>query len=1095
MTQATNPSLALLARRILLGVLVLLVVGCKQEMPIGIAEAYENLPATIDFNQHIRPILADRCFACHGPDDNTREAELRLDLEEDAFARLKESKGKAFVKGSYSKSVAWQRMVSDNPEFQMPPPESNLVLTPEEKARITKWIEQGAEWKDHWAFIPPEQPEIPALGPDHVISNPIDNFVVAQLVENGFTPSPQADKERLIRRVSLDLTGLPPTLDAIDRYVADRSPEAYEKVVDALLDSDAYAERMAMEWLDVSRYADTQGMHSDLARYTWPWRDWVIKAFKNNMPYDDFITVQLAGDLLPNSTKEQKLATAFLRNHPTTAEGGAINEEFRQKYVQDRTNTTATAFLGLTMECAACHDHKFDPVSQKEYYQMTAFFDNVKELGMQAEISTKDGYSSGPTLLIPDIETDASLAKIDAQIDSILAAMQTVKASTEFDLTSLKNSTIEVPNAKEIYPFESVEEAELDVANVHRILHNTPIDKIVDGRVISPGSGDPEVVNGVVGNALRLKKERDLVFLKDVANFEVYEPFSAGAWIKMEKENANQTVIGNSGELGNGWRGWDLFIDPENRLTLRIASVLPHNYIQVTAESEIPRQSWQHVFFTYDGSGRAAGIRLYVNGQQISQFTNYDRLYKSILHNWGQRKGWNEKPIMVGRSGRFYTGENGVFEGSFDQISVYHNHLTSLEVAQLVHDDAPDLIQPSDLENNVFLDHHFERNNAPYDDLRSKLRTLVGQRISLLDDVPEIMVMEEMPEQRPTYILDRGLYDAPTEEVQPATPTAILSFADDLPKNRLGLAQWLTDEANPLTARVAVNRYWQMIFGRGLVNTPHDFGTQGALPSHPALLDWLALEFVRSGWDVKHLLKTIVMSATYRQSSVASTKHLENDPENILLARGPSYRLPAETIRDIALASSGLLTQKVGGSSVKPYQPEGLWAEKTGRHNSYKHDEGESLYRRSMYTYIRRTTPHPAMIAFDAPDRSVCIVQRENTNTPLQALVLMNDPQFVEAARVLAQRMQQEGGDSLTEQTAYAFRLVTGRTPNEMELSLFKDQYSIALEKYRKHPDDAQAILAIGEYPLDTSLSTTNTAALTLVASTMLNHDEAYMKR
>ncbi|MBX2820319.1 MAG: DUF1553 domain-containing protein [Rhodothermaceae bacterium] len=1090
-----NPSLATLAQWFLLGAFIISVAGCKQEIPADIAEAYDTLPATIDFNQHIRPILADRCFACHGPDDNTREAELRLDLEEDAFARLQESKGKAFVKGNYSKSVAWQRIVSDDHEFQMPPPESNLTLTAEEKARITKWIEQGAEWKDHWAFIPPEHPEVPTIDPAHVISNPIDNFVVARLVENGFEPSPLADKERLIRRVSLDLTGLPPTLDAIDRFVADTSPEAYEKVVDALLASDAYAERMAMEWLDVSRYADTQGMHSDLARYTWPWRDWVIEAFKDNMPYDDFITVQLAGDLLPNATKEQKLATAFLRNHPTTAEGGAINEEFRQKYVQDRTNTTATAFLGLTMECAACHDHKFDPISQKEYYQMTAFFDNVKELGMQAEISTKEGYSSGPTLLMPDAETEAALTKIDAQIDSILTAIEALKANTDADLNDLKASEIEVPTPKELYPFESVEEAELDVANVHRIVHNTPIDKIVDGRMSSLGTGNPEIVEGMVGNAIRLKKERDLVFLKDVADFEVHEPFSAGAWIKMEKENANQTVIGNSGELGNGWRGWDLFIDPENRLTLRIASRLPHNYIQVTSDSEIPLQSWQHVFFTYDGSGRAAGIRLYINGQQVTHFTNYDRLYKSILHNWGQRKGWDHKPIMVGRSGRFYTGENGVFEGAFDQIRVYHDQLTSHEVSQLVHNHAPNLIQPSALGDKAFQEHLVQRNNASYHALQSTLRAQVGERISLLNDVPEIMVMEELPEQRPSYILDRGLYDAPTEEVQPATPAAVLSFANDLPKNRLGLAQWLTDEANPLTARVAVNRYWQMIFGRGLVNTPHDFGTQGALPSHPALLDWLAIEFITSGWDVKHLLKTIIMSATYRQSSAASTLHLERDPQNILLARGPSYRLPAETIRDIALASSGLLTQKVGGSSVKPYQPEGLWAEKTGRHNAYKHDEGESLYRRSMYTYIRRTTPHPAMIAFDAPDRSVCTVQRENTNTPLQALVLMNDPQFVEAARVLAQRMQQEGGDSLAEQTSYAFRLVTGRTPNDMELSLFKDQYGMALEKYRKHPDDAQAILAIGEYPLSASLNPTNTAALTLVTSTMLNHDEAYMKR
>lgn len=1077
---------------------LLMLSGCTEAIPEDVAQAYETLPETVDFNKHIRPILSDRCYACHGPDNNTREAELRLDIEENAFGKLKESGARAFVRGNHGKSEAWQRIVSEDAEIQMPPPESNLILTPREKAFLTKWIDEGAEWKAHWAFIPPEDPPLPVVDAMFAsqVRNPIDQFVFAELALQGLEPSAEADKERLIRRVSLDLTGLPPSIEDIDQFLRDDTDDAYEKLVDRLLASTAYAERMTMEWLDVARYADSQGLHSDLKRFSWPWRDWVIKAFAQNMPYDDFITWQLAGDLLPDATREQKLATAFLRNHPTTAEGGAVNEEFRQQYVQDRTNTTATAFLGLTMECAACHDHKFDPVSQQEYYQMTAFFNNIKEVGMQAEINNEHGYASGPTMLMPDPDVEAQLASISDEIQKARQELSGIKNGvhlTDEEIQQLKHQSLNLPKPAGHYPFEIIESKALNVGNVHRIVQNTPVDKIVDGSFNALASGFPESVEGKVGQALRLEKERDLVFIKDIADFELNQPYSAGAWIYTEKQDANQTIIGNSGELGNAWRGWDLFLDTENRPTLRITSTYPHNYVQVTAQVKIGKETWRHIFFTYDGSGIADGIRLFVDGRQVELRTDYDRLYKSILHDWRPREGWDHKPIMVGRSGRFYTGENGVFKGTIDEVKVFHEALTALEVASIVATDDAELIDVAVLDDSIYSDHALIRNNSEYRKQMVALQQLLGKSVALIDDVPEVMVMEDMPDLRKTYVLERGQYDAPMVEVMPGTPAAVMQFADDLPRNRLGLARWLVDEKNPLTARVAVNRYWQMIFGEGLVRTPHDFGMQGALPSHPALLDWLAVRFVASGWDVKDLLKTIVMSATYRQSSGATDEHLEKDPDNIYLARGPSYRMPAELIRDNALTASGLLIDQVGGESVKPFQPEGLWVEKAGL--VYTPNSGDSLYRRSMYTYVRRTTPHPAMTAFDAPNRSVCTIKRETTNTPLQALVLLNDPQFVEAARVLAQRVQLEGEAPVLEQIGFTFRLATGRRASSSELNLFNELYDKALARFTSRPQQADSLLSIGTHPFDQSLNKVQTAALTLVASTALNHDEAYMKR
>ncbi len=1076
---------------------LLLLAGCGQQVPEEISLVYGDLPAIVDFNFHVKPILSDRCYKCHGPDDNARQAEFRLDREEGAFAKLKVSGGHAFVKGNSGRSVAWQRITSEDPEFHMPPPESNLSLSAKEKALITKWIEQGAEWKEHWAFIPPQSPEVPKdLPADWTVNNPVDNFILGRLKEQGLSPSPEADKEHLIRRLSFDLTGLPPTIQEIDDFLADDDHLAYEKLVDRLLTTDAHAERMALEWLDVARYGDTQGMHLDRERNQWPWRDWVIKAFKENMPYDDFITWQLAGDLLPQATTEQKLATAFHRNHPISAEGGIIDEEFRVKYVQDRTNTTATAFMGLTLECATCHDHKFDPISQKEYYQMSAFFNNLKELGMVAE----NGGSSGPVLLLPEPETEKKLSELSQEIGKTLEQLELTRsqiAAQKDFVKSIEGQVIKTPSADAFFPFETVRPEKIKVEGVvHRVLRNTPIDKIVDNNPQSVASGEPQVVKGKFGNALRTEKEYDLVFLRDVGQFEMNQPFSAGAWIHTEKEGENQSIMGISGELTlNAWRGWDLFLDTLNRPSVRMISFWPHNYMQITADISIPKEEWHHVLFTYDGLGQASGIHLYVNGKKIKCSTDYDNLYRTIVYDWKKQEGWHQKPVMVGRSGRFYTGDNGVFIGSIDHIKLFNRYLTAREVAGVYEGETKTSLEPDIFTQADYIDHYLNRNHSDYRRLIKELQTLLARKLELLENVPEIMVMEDMPVSRKTFILNRGQYNSPTTEVGPGTPQKVLAFREGLPRNRLGLAQWLVDDKNPLTARVTVNRYWQMFFGRGIVETPHDFGTQGALPTHPELLDWLAIQFMESGWDLKGLVKTMVMSATYRQSSVASPDHLLKDAKNLFLARGPSHRLPAEMIRDNALASSGLLTQKVGGPSVKPYQPAGLWVEKTGPSLAYEHNSGDSLYRRSMYTFIRRTTPHPAMIAFDAPTRSVCVVKREKTNTPLQALVLLNDPQFVETARVLAQRIQKEGGESLEDQTQYGFRLLCGRKPNPDEMRLMKKQYQIALDKFKQNPKAADELLQVGEYPFDSNLDKVQTAALAMVASTVMNFDEAYMKR
>ncbi len=1058
--------------------LILFLVSCGTDMPEPVEIAYQELPERVDFNFHVKPILSDRCYSCHGPDANTRKAGLRLDIKEEAFKKLTSGKH-AFVPGNAGNSESVLRILSTVPEIQMPPPESNLSLSPREKAMLIKWIEQGSEWKSHWAFLKPEKSKPkPIEKVNWPSNNKIDQFVQLQLQQNGFEPSPEADKERLIRRVTMDLTGLPPTLSEIDAFVKNESPNAYEKVVDRLLQTDANAERLALDWLDISRYADSHGLHADGWRLMWPWRDWVINAFKDNMPYDRFVTWQLAGDLLPNATKEQKLATAFNRNHPMTAEGGAIEEEFRLNYVWDRAETVGTALLGLTVACARCHDHKFDPISQKDYYQLTAFFNNVKELGM-----TGDDGNYGPMLSLPDKQTEKKLQTLEDSIQ---------KKEKQLQLTR-----------KEIADLDTFIERLPNSLKDDGLIDHYPLDKLmksgntflIDNNKKATANKAPKIVAGKHGNAMEFTGEYDEIYLRNIPNFEWTDTFSGALWINTTKRENSKTqqLLGTSGDKNNFWRGWDFYLDSLNYLNVRLIHSLPHNYIHIKSKQSIPLNEWKHVGFSYDGSGKAKGLSLFIDGSKVAIEIGYDKLYKSIKTIKSAIHTIYNQPVKVAKSYRGFTGENGIFKGALDDIRIYEREVSQAEMLALASSENTSQPLPQKLAKEFLV-----MNSPKGNTIKKELKNLRNQWLQLMMPVMEVMVMEEMPENRQAFAYDRGDYSKPIYKVKALTPEVLPAFLDEYPKNRLGLSKWLFSKENPLTARVTVNRYWQMLFGNGLVRTPQDFGVQGELPSHPQLLDWLAVSFMESSWDVKALLKTMVMSHTYRQSSKVPREMREKDPKNVFLARSNSYRLPAEMIRDNALAASGLLVQKLGGESVKPYQPGNLWMEKnTFSHMLLKYEasKGDNLYRRAMYTFVRRNSPHPAMTAFDAPNREICTVKRENTNTPLQALVLLNDTEFVEASKVLAERMQKEGGDSLDAQISYGFRLAVSRFPKSEEKRILKELYQEQANRFRKEPREALELLSVGQKEIDMALEKTKTAALTMVANTMLNHDEAYMKR
>lgn len=1072
--------------------IIALIASCSINIPTEIEVEYANLPDKIDYNYDVKPILSDRCYQCHGPDQKARKAGLRLDIEEIAFSKLK-SGNYAFSSGSTYGSEVAHRILSTDPDVKMPAPESKLSLTNKEKAIILKWIEQGAIWKEHWSFLP-IQKTIPPAFDNKKIKNEIDNFIYDKLIKRDLNFSEIATKEKLIRRVYFDLTGLPPSIKEIDAFLSDDDPNAYSKIVDKLLDSNENAERLTMDWLDLSRYADTHGLHADGLRIMWPWRDWVIKAFKNNMPYDEFVSVQLSGDLRENASKEEKIATAFNRNTPMTGEGGAIDEEWRLNYVFDRTETVGTAFLGLTMMCAKCHDHKFDPISQKDYYQLSGFFNQTRELGM-----TGDDGDYGPLMLLPDDSQEKKITALNEKIDQ----KKTKLALTKEELTEFYKYSNSLSASK---VFLSIKKSIIQKAGLEKIRksnkpYKTKFDQKLDF-IIDDDSNilckvPPKIEKGIDGNAFKLETGTDFIFLQSVPNFEWTDPFSASIWINTEKRKKGfgQTIMGTTGDKNNYYRGWDLFLDDQNYINFRLVSALPGNLVHIKSSDSILKNNWTHLSFSYDGLGKANGVNLYVNGSKIKNEVLLDNLYKSIkpvVWSWEKPE---KRELKIGISRDTFTGDNTIFKGLIDDIIVYNRSLTDYEIGLIYNQyNINKRLNFTDSQKK----NHLINSDYKITSLKNQMQNLKQIRLNEISDVMELMVMEDMVKKRKSYAYERGLYSMPIYEVNANVPSKLPIMSEDLPKNRIGLSKWLFDKKNPLTSRVAVNRYWQMIFGRGIVNTPGDFGVQGSQPSHPELLNSLSNYLIENNWNIKALLKLMVNSHTYMQSSIPNQKYTEIDPDNIFLSRSNSYRLPAEMIRDNALAASGLMVKNVGGKSVRPYQPKGLWIEKSSfslKLMNYKESLGDSLYRRSMYTFIRRTSPPPNMSVFDAPTREVCTVKREITNTPLQALVLLNDPQFFEASRILAERMQKEAPNSIDESISYGFRLCTSRKPKEKELTLLKELYFKQLDKFKKNPKLAYEIFKSGEKPRDRTLNRYKTAAMSMVANTMLNHDEAYMKR
>ncbi|MEL7529956.1 MAG: DUF1553 domain-containing protein [Bacteroidota bacterium] len=1042
----------------------------------------DQLPEIVDFNFHIRPLLSDRCYACHGPDAGAREAGLRLDTEAGAFAVLTENPGHyALVGGKLDQSEVYHRIYHKDPELLMPPPESNLVLTEVEKALISRWIEQGAKWKDHWAFIPPQANESSVPRSD---AHPIDAFVSQSLQKRKLKLSPEASKAVLIRRLSLDLTGLPPSVAELDAFVADSSPEAYERVVDRLLGDDAFGERLAAEWLDLARYADSHGFQDDGMRNMWPWRDWVIQAFNKNLPYDQFVSWQLAGDLLPKPSQEQLLATGFNRNHMQSQEGGIVEAEFRTEYTADRVQTFSKAFLGLTMECARCHDHKYDPLSQKEYYQLFAFFNNVNEYG-QIPYSGE----ASPTIILTDDEIDQKRAFLWGQIDSVEHLLDPQRAEYQNAFASWQKEhklLLKERNLIEHFPLDKISSDSKTPSKLHRgekgsirtYAANTP----------------PKIVAGKVGKAFQMMGDNYVDFGNKRVFFERNQPFSVSLWFKVLADSVEGPIFGRSGGLMDGNRGYDCMLRADRTLTASLNHVWPDNAIEIETTAALPLDEWVLLTFTYDGSSRAEGLRLYANDQLLPSHILNNHLEQSIKYPPGRGNWYGDTGLWLGR--RF---ESSIDQVAFDELKVYDACLTPLEVAWQASQMDESQIQSSTNSAPQQFAYYLATANDTFRLRQNRLAQIRGEENELISQVPEMMIMRDRPADRPraTFMLNRGAYDQPIgEAVSVGTPAYVLPWSDQYPQNRLGLAQWLFDDQNPLTARVAVNRYWQMLFGRGLVASSDDFGNQGDLPSHPDLLDWLANEFRHNGWDTKALLKTIVMSQTYRQTSFVYPELYERDPDNVWLARGPSFRLSAEMVRDQALAASGLLVDSIGGPSVYPYQPAGLWAQLATRNaTKYVPQSGDSLYRRGLYTIWKRTTPPPSMINFDASERNFCTVKRQRTSTPLQALVLLNDPQYVEASRQLAARMMREGGTDIAMQLDYGFKLMTGRSTRKDELSILQTLWNEQMAFYKAKPLLADSLIQIGESPKDTLYPPAMLAATTIVASTIMNSDAAIIRR
>lgn len=972
--------------------------------------------ASVQFNRDVRPILSDRCFFCHGPDRASRKSPLRLDLPESAQPKAAE---------------ILKRVTSTNNSLRMPPQYLGHDRLPEKDIEtLRQWIAEGAPYEKHWSFLSPVKAQLPTVKDAAWPRTAIDRYVLARLDKEGLPHAAEADAATLLRRVTLDLTGLPPTPEEVAAFERDGN---YEKVVDRLLASTRYGERMAVRWLEAARYADTNGYQSDGPRDMWRWRDWVIDAFNSNMPFDRFTVEQIAGDLLPNATLSQKIATGFHRNHRTSAEGGIVDEEFRIDYVADRAETTSTVWLGLTMGCARCHDHKYDPLTQKEFYSLFAFFNNVPEKGFVYNFGNEEPYIKAP---LPEQqkkldEHDRAIAAIEQHLKQLQPKSE--RAEREWQ--------------------KSVATQQVDWTVTKAQTYREEASKHFDGKdFVTAG--------------------------KDIAKFNYRDPFTFAARIRPETDKG--AILSKSDDYFEG-TGHGLYLI-DGKLRLHVIFRWTDLGMRVETVKPVKLNQWQHVIATYDGSMHASGVHLYIDGVPQELKILFDQCIWPID---------SKEPFRIGAGGGLR------FRGDIADVRVYKRAIDSGEAAALPLAESlsaiaamPEAKRSAAQQAKLRL--AYLEKYAPADVLaaRAELEAAQLARKKYLDTVPTVMVMQERAERRKTYLLKRGAYDAPGEEVFPHTPAVLPAFEKGWPDNRLGLAKWLVARENPLTARVMVNRVWQMLFGTGLVKTVEDFGAQGEWPVHQEVLDWLAVDFMESGWDVKHLLKTIVMSATYRQASRVTPELMEKDPENRLFARGPRFRLAPEMVRDQALAWSGLLVEKVGGPSVKPYQPPGLWGELQGG-SEYKADRGEGLYRRSLYTYWRRTIAPPSMVNFDSPTREVCVVRETRTNTPLQALNLMNDTIYLETARKLAERVLSQPEAARID---FAVRTVLARAPRASERKILSDAVARFGARYRTDASAAEQLLKQGESPRDARFATADLAAWTATANLLMNMDEAITK-
>ncbi len=1039
----------------------------------------------VSFSEDVRSILTDRCYHCHGPDAKNQDSEFRLDTRDHALADLGGYAG--IVPGNLDKSEVHSRIRSKDDSDRMPPPDAVRDLSDTERDILDKWIEQGANFETHWSFNPlPDRIEVPRDSSDSAWPHSeIDRFVLARMTKAGLTPNIEASREKWLRRVTFDLTGLPPTVSELSEFLADESKESYERVVDRLLASDACAERLATEWLDVARYSDSYGYQRDDERFAWPWRDWVIRAFHSKMPYNRFIELQLAGDLLPNASQDDMLATTFNRLHSHKKEGGVAIEEFRVEYVADRTHTFAGAFLGLTMECCRCHDHKYDPVTTKEYYQLSAYFANVDERGL---ISFFTNAVPTPAMPLATEDQSKKLLEAAAAIHDAENRLTQVVSEAEpafMNWLGQRVATSEITGLVANVSFDAA--VPIDDANA-----KTEENKKLDAETGLAFANDAKdgkqalslaankIVTGQSGSAIQLTGD-DSVVIPGAGRFSREQPFSISLWIKLPEDDERAVIYRRS-------RGWDdagtigyELIQENGHLSAKLCHFWPGDAICVETTGELPRGSWQHVAVTYDGTSRAAGLRIFMNGEPAATAIVQDHLTRQITK-------WNGgyEDLAIGSRYR----DRGFKDGCVDEFRVYDRELTPLEVRHCF--DGKSLAEvlkkpASDLDANelhVLREYFVAVVHEPTMDACKQLLKAHDARNELVDSIPAISVMRERETPRPTYVLTRGVYDSHGEQVEPGTPAVLPSFPESEPNNRLGLAHWLVDPKHPLTARVTVNRYWQMLFGRGLVRSSEDFGLQGDPPTHPQLLDWLARDFVSSGWHVHELLRKMVLSATYRQSSIVSREVRALDPENHWLGRGPSQRLSAEMIRDNALAVSGLLVDKVGGPPVKPY-------DLALAYNALPVDKGEGLYRRSLYTFWKRSSPTPVMTTMNSGTREVCRVRREIAASPLQALVLMNGPQFIEASRVLAASLIRLHGDDSIATASDAFVRLTSRKPTDQEAKVLQQLYEEQLAEFSKHPDQAGELAKVGSSPPADDVDSIKLAAVTVLVNSVMNLNES----